>query len=79
MNNHNFSIINGKYITLIDKEATTASIIYVGKAVPGTATSAASWQIQKIDKSTSNITVLLADGNTNYDNVWDNRASLSYS
>jgi len=73
------ALINGKYITYIDNQNTTANIIYVGKAVPGTATSAASWQIQKIDKSTTNISVLDAGGDALFDNIWDDRASLIYS
>ncbi len=57
-----------------------SSITYIGKAVPGTATSAASWQIQKLDESsTPDFSLKWADGDGNFDNVWDNRASLSYS
>jgi hypothetical protein len=25
------------------------------------------------------VSILFADGNDNYDNIWDNRAALSYS
>lgn len=57
---------------------TSPPITYVGKAVPGTATSSATWQIQKIDESSGVITTW-ADGNSNYDNVWDLRSSLVYS
>lgn len=57
-----------------------SSVTYIGKASPGTATSAASWQISKLDESSSpDFTLLYADGNANFDNIWDNRASLSYS
>lgn len=55
-----------------------ANIEYVGKAEPGTATSAASWQIKRLDQTTGLI-ITYADGDINYDNVWDNRESLSYS
>ena len=54
------------------------TLIYVGEADPGTAESAASWRISKID-TTLDISVLWADGNNNYDNVWNDRLSLSYS
>lgn len=54
------------------------TLIYLGEADPGTAESAASWRIKKID-TTGDISILWADGNNNYDNVWDNRLSLSYS
>ena len=60
--------------------ATTTNVTYVGKATIATATSAASWQIFKMDETTANTLIITwADGNSNYDNVWNNRASLSYS
>lgn len=65
------------YKPIIDES--TAGTTYIGFAVPGTATSAASWQIQRVVEASSITTVTYADGNANYDNVWDNRASLSYS
>ena len=64
-------------ITYID-DYTTSNVTYVGKATSGTATSAASWQIQKVDETTG-VIVTWADGDDNFDNIWDNRASLSYS
>jgi hypothetical protein len=54
-----------------------ANVHYLGKAKPGTATASASWQIRKVDE-TSGVSVLFADGNPNFDNVWDNRESLTY-
>jgi hypothetical protein len=56
----------------------TATITYVGQAAPGTATSAAAWSIKRLD-STSGLVVLWADGDANFNNIWDDRASLSYS
>jgi hypothetical protein len=64
------------YTTRLDEA--TATITYVGVAAPGTATSAASWRIKRLD-STSGLIVLYADANTNFDNIWDNRAALSYT
>jgi|TARA_R110002020_G_scaffold113252_2_gene260549 hypothetical protein len=55
---------------------------YVGKAHPGSVTSVAVWQISRVVVTTSlpiTTTVTWADGNTSYDNIWDNRTSLSYS
>lgn len=54
-----------------------ATYTYIGNAAPGTATSAASWQVKRMTNADS--TILFADGNSNFDNIWDNRASLSYS
>ena len=56
------------------------NLVYLGRAVPGSAKGDAVWQISKFIYSGSNLTdVQWADGDQNYDNVWDNRASLSYS
>ncbi|RLG43311.1 MAG: hypothetical protein DRN81_06805 [Thermoproteota archaeon] len=55
-----------------------SNVLYLGTASVGTATSAASWKIQKID-TTSGVSITWADGNATADNIWDNRESLSYS
>lgn len=51
--------------------------LYVGKAIVGSATSGAVWQVQRITQADT--TIVWADGNGSFDNIWDNRASLSYS
>jgi len=56
-----------------------SSNTYLGTASVGSATSSASWQIKKIIESGTLTSILFADGDTSYDNVWDDRASLSYS
>ena len=54
--------------------------IYQGKAVPGSATSAAVWAIRRFTWSGGNLTAIdWANGRTVAENVWDNAASLSYS
>ena len=65
------------YATRID-DVTTTNITYIGRALPGTATSSATWQIQKIDETSGTI-ITWADGNGTFDNIWDSRVSLSYS
>ena len=57
--------------------ATVGEVDYVGEAAIGTTTSAASWRIKKVD-STTGIIIQWA-GTGVFDQVWDNRASLSYS
>lgn len=54
-------------------------ITYVGKAVAGASTASAVWQIQRLTESGADTTVQWADGNGNFDNIWDNRLSLTYS
>lgn len=73
---HFIETAEGGYIARIDEAS--ATVTYVGKAKPGTATSAASWLIQKVD-TTSGTTVLFGGGAAKFDQVWDNRAALSYA
>lgn len=61
-------------------DAVSAVLAYVGKAVPGTVTSAASWQVKKlVFDASGDVTTTFADGDSDFNNVWDNRASLTYS
>jgi hypothetical protein len=57
--------------------ATVGDIDYVGEAAIGTLTSAASWRIKRIDSSSG--TIIQWAGTGVFDQIWDNRASLSYS
>lgn len=51
---------------------------YYGWALPGIAESAAEWRIARW--TVANVSGLLwADGNTDFDNVWADRASLTYT
>jgi YD repeat-containing protein len=70
----------GQYTTLIEYDA-GGNPIYVGKAAPGTATSAAAWQIRKIayDLSGNPTAVLWAEGSDGFAYVWDGRAGYTYS
>ena len=53
---------------------------YIGYAAPGTATSAAAWQIRKLTYSGGDVTqVNFAAGVNDYTKVWDDRATYSYS
>lgn len=66
---------------IIDEASET--VTYIGWAIPGSNTTDgkadARWKIKKIDETTNPTVIGYADGNDNYDNVWDDRASLSYS
>lgn len=63
--------------TRLDTVSTT--LFYVGVAAVGQSESAAAWAIRKVTTTGTVLSVEWADGNDNYDNVWANRASLSYS
>ena len=62
-------------IVMLDDLGTTT---YVGKAAPGSSTAAPVWQIQRLHTVGTVMALQDADGNANFDNVWDDRASLSY-
>lgn len=56
------------------------TVSYRGDAVPGTLTSQALWRVTRItEQSDGDVEILYADGNDSFDNIWDNRLSLSYS
>jgi len=57
----------------------SGTLEYKGWALPGTATSASSWRIKKSSFVGTVFSEEWADGDIEFDNVWDNRASLSYS
>lgn len=59
-------------------EIADGTTTYIGKAEAGTATSASTWQIKRID-STSGANFEFASGTVDFDKVWDDRASYSYS
>lgn len=58
--------------------ATSSTFIYIGKSEIGSSKSDDVWQIFRVDK-TSGAEILYADGNAAFNNIWDNRVSLSYS
>ena len=61
------------------------NLIYAGFSIPGTAKSVAAWQIRKLTYDASNnlLSVTWPQFNTfasrDYNFVWDNRASYTYS
>jgi len=69
-----------RYTLAMDYSAATV-LLYAGNAHPGTAKSEALWQIKKMvyDGNGDLTDVQWADGNTKFDNIWNDRASLSYS
>lgn len=73
------SVIGGSatYITILREDSGDPQITYVGKAVPGTATSDSAWQIASLDENT-NLDLLYADGGA-FTQVYDNREGLTYA
>lgn len=67
---------SGELTFLLDDSV--SPVLYMGWAAPGSLESEAKWRICKADTS-SGVSMKYADGNTNFDNVWENRTELSYS
>lgn len=55
--------------------------LYIGKSYPGALKSDAFWQIYKLTYDTNDTVtdIQWAGGNTNFVNVWNSRASLTYA
>ena len=55
--------------------------IYKGEAYPGTALTDTTWRISRtyLNPDDGDVTVLWADGNANFDNIWSNHLVLTYS
>lgn len=66
-------IRNAEALAEIIDTTTSATYSYHCEAAPGTATSAAAWRISRLTVATG--VVQWADGNGNFDNVADNRAT----
>ncbi len=70
------SIVDGHLESRMD-DTTDPAWIYFGSAMTGSLNAAAVWVVFRMDTATNN--VYYADGNSNYDNIWDDRATLTYS
>ncbi len=64
-------------VTYIDEAS--ASLTYIGTAKLGATTSSAVWQIRRIQKSSTVTAIQYADGDRRFNNIWDDRTSLSYT
>lgn len=70
---------NDNYTLVFDYDASN-NPVYIGKALLGSPKSDPVWQIRKLTYSGTNVTdIQWEDGDDLFDNIWDNRASGSYS
>jgi hypothetical protein len=63
---------------ITEYEDAGGGVVYFGEALPGTSTSAGAWRIRRITTVGGSISTKFA-GTGVFDQVWNNRASLSYS
>lgn len=61
---------------LIDEAS--ATVTYIGKSPVNSATSAAVWQIKKVDSTSNPTSIKFADGVTSFTKIWDDRATFTY-
>lgn len=68
------------YTIALDYDADN-NLIYLGKAAKGTSKSSAGWSIANLvyDVNSNLIDIQWAGGNPRFDNIWDDRVSLTYS
>ena len=76
---HLYPLSTGKPDLRQEVDTTDGSVIYMGWADMEATTDQAVWKIKRVTISGSSITTEWADGDTDYNNIFDNRASLSYS
>lgn len=60
-------------------DVASASVTYKGYAKLGTGEDKPKWKIERITITGTVTKTEYADGNMNYDNIWADRASLTYS
>jgi hypothetical protein len=63
-------------VTRCEYDSVNLNYLYTGHADPGSSTADPVWRISRYDFSNG---IMYADGNQNFDNIWDDRESLTYS
>lgn len=68
----------GSYTERVD--SVDNNLYYVGHAAVGSSEGSPVWRIKRvtITSNDDSVSILWADSNANFDNVWTNRASLAY-
>ncbi len=64
------------YSRLIDVDGDTT---YIGEALPGTSLSSGSWRIKRIVNDNGDTTIMWANGSAEFDFVWNDRLTYTYS
>ena len=72
-----FAVTDFRDTVIVDEaDATT---VYVGRAKPGSATASSVWAISRTKTVGAVTTTAFAGGTAEYDKVWDDRASFTYT
>lgn len=59
------------------QDVVSGTVQYLGEAAPNSLTSDPVWRVQRVTTSGANTTIEFASGGQ-FNQVWDNRASLTY-
>lgn len=70
-------MVSRPFATRVDE--VSSALTYVGWATPGTLDAASTWRIMRMSVTGTVTAIEWADGDENFNNVWSDRASLSYS
>lgn len=65
-----------EYTTRVDEVSPT--VIYLGKAAPGSSVTAPVWQVKKIEIIGTELIITYPDGVDTFNSVWNSRASYTY-
>ena len=71
------STLDTTYTVRLDEAS--ATVTYVGEGAINSVESSPVWRIRKLTTTGSVLAIQWADGNQNFDNVWTDRASLTYT
>jgi hypothetical protein len=62
----------------LETDSSVANVTYVGQADPGSDTSDPVWRIKRITETLTGASIDWADGSGAFDQVWDDRLTLTY-
>lgn len=65
------------YTKLIDR--ISPELIYIGESVPGSTVCEPKWRIKKITQVGIDINIIWANGDSNFDKIWDSRESYTFN
>lgn len=55
------------------------STTYIGKAVVGSSESSAVWRIKRLVETGPDMAITFADGDANFNNIWNDRLTITYT
>lgn len=75
----NVQHMQGELVLTFREDVASATVTYWGFAAAGASQAAASWKIMRQTITGAVTDIKFADGDIEYNNIWNNRAALAYS